>query len=273
MTSATDNMTEILTELSETVLRVQFNRPNKKNALTTSMYTAVAELLNAANNDDGIRAVLLHGAGDSFSAGNDLGDFLSHPPGDDDSPQNRFVAALMDFGKPLIAAVHGAAVGSGTTMLTHCDFVYATEQTTFQMPFVNLALVPELGTSFSLPAQIGYVAAAELILLGLPFDARRAAELGMVTRIVSEAELLPTAIDTAHRLARQPAGAVQASKRLLKRASREQVEAAVKTENQEFASRVRSADAKEAIAAFFERRRPDFSNARSAATTTPSSQG
>jgi enoyl-CoA hydratase/carnithine racemase len=271
MTSVAYDTAEILTERSETVLRVQFNRPDKKNALTTSMYTAVAELLNAANIDDGIRVVLLHGVGDSFSAGNDLGDFLNHPPEGDDSPQNRFVAALMDFGKPLIAAVHGAAVGSGTTMLTHCDFVYATEHTTFQMPFVNLALVPELGTSYSLPAQIGYIAAAELILLGLPFGARRAAELGMVTRIVPEAELLPTAMDTAQRLARQPAGAVQASKRLLKRASREQVEAAVKTENQEFASRVRSADAKEAIAAFFEKRRPDFSNAKAvAADTQPS---
>jgi len=258
-------MTEILTELSETVLRIQFNRPDKKNALTASMYTTVAQLLNAANDDDGINVVLLHGAGDSFSAGNDLGDFLSHPPGGDDSPQNRFVSALIDFGKPLIAAVHGAAVGSGTTMLTHCDFVYATERTTFQMPFVNLALVPELGTSYSLPAQIGYVAAAELILLGLPFDAHRAAELGMVTRVVLEADLLPTAMDTAHRLVRQPAGAVQASKRLLKISSRAQVEAAVKTENQEFASRLRSPDAKEAIAAFLEKRRPDYVKAKAAA--------
>jgi enoyl-CoA hydratase/carnithine racemase len=261
-------MTEIITELSETVLRVQFNRPDKKNALTLAMYTTVAELLNAANKDDGIRVVVLHGAGDSFSAGNDLGDFLNHPPQGNDSPQNRFVEALIDLDKPLIAAVHGAAVGSGTTMLTHCDFVYAAERTTFQLPFVNLALVPELGTSYSLPAQMGYVAAAELILLGLPFDARRAAELGLVTRIVPEADLLATAMDTAHRLARQPAGAVQASKRLLKRSSRTQVEAAVKTENQEFASRVRSADAREAIAAFFEKRRPDFSKTKSTAAVT-----
>jgi enoyl-CoA hydratase/carnithine racemase len=249
-------MTEIITELSDSILRVQFNRPDKKNALTMGMYTTLADLLKAANTDDAIRVVVLHGAGDSFSAGNDLGDFLDHPPKGDDSPQSRFVQALIDLDKPLIAAVHGAAVGSGTTMLTHCDFVYATERTTFQLPFVNLALVPELGTSYSLPAQIGYVAAAELVLLGSPFDARRAAQLGLVTRIVLETDLLATALDTAHKLARQPAGAVQASKRLLKRSSHKRIATAVKAENQEFALRVRSAEAREAIAAFFEKHRP-----------------
>ncbi len=257
-------MSEIVTEHSGSILSIQFNRPEKKNALTMSMYDTVAELLNAAAGDDGIRVVLLHGAGDSFSAGNDLGDFLKNPPKGYDSPQGRFIDALNNFDKPLIAAVHGAAVGSGTTMLTYCDFVYASEHTTFQMPFVNLALVPELGTSYSLPAQIGYIAAAELILLGLPFDARRAAELGVVTRVVPEPSLLGTAFETAHRLAQQPAGAVQASKRLMKRSSRDQTAAAAKIEIQEFASRLQSADAKEALRAFFEKRRPDFSRTTTA---------
>src|SRR6266516_7283075 len=122
-------MSEIVTERSGSILSIQFNRPEKKNALTMSMYETVAELLNAAAKDDGIRVVLLHGAGDSFSAGNDLRDFLNNPLKGDDSPQGRFIDALIDFDKPLIAAVHGAAVGSGTTMLPHCDFVYAAELT------------------------------------------------------------------------------------------------------------------------------------------------
>ena len=150
-------------------------------------------------------------------------------------------------------------------MLTHFDFVYAAEHTRFQMPFVNLALVPELGTSYWLPAQIGYLAAAELILLALPFDARRAAELGFVTRVVSEADVLATALDTAHRLTRQPAGAVRASKRLMKRASGAQVAVASQLELREYASRLQSDDAKEALTAFFDKRQPDF--ARSKATT------
>lgn len=261
-------MSEIVTKRTGSILSVQFNRPEKKNALTTSMYQTVADLLNAASEDDGTRVVLLHGAGDSFSAGNDIADFLKNPPGADDSPQSRFTDALMNFDKPLIAAVHGVAVGSGATMLTFCDFVYAAEHTTFQLPFVNLAVVPELGTSYSLPAELGYLAAAELILLGLPFDARRAAELGFVTRILPDAAVLATAVETAQRLAHLPAGSLQASKRLMKRSSREQTVAAVKAENQEFASRVRSADAKEALTAFLEKRRPDFTKT----TASPVSQ-
>jgi enoyl-CoA hydratase/carnithine racemase len=258
-------MSEIATERSGTILRVQFNRPEKKNALTVSMYRAVADLLNAAAKDDDLRAVVLHGAGDSFSAGNDIADFLKNPPNGDDSPQARFTNALMDFDKPLIAAVHGVAIGSGATMLTHCDFVYAAEDTTFQLPFVHLAVVPELGTSYSLAAQLGYLAAAELLLLGLPFDARRASELGFVTAIAPDADVLATAMKTARRLEQLPPGALQASKRLMKRHSREQTAAAVKAENLEFASRVRSADAKEALTAFLEKRRPDFSKTKAVA--------
>src|SRR6266545_2281483 len=261
-------MSEIVTERSGAILRIQFNRPEKKNALTMNMYTTVADLLNVAAKDDGTRVVLLHGAGDSFSAGNDIADFLKNPPNADDSPQARFTDALMNFDKPLIAAVHGVAVGAGATMLTHCDFVYAAEDTTFQLPFVKLAVVPELGTSYSLPAQLGYLAAAELILLGLPFDARRAAELGFVTRIVPDASVLATAMETAQRLAQLPAGALQASKRLMKCFSREQTAAAVKAENQEFASRVRSADAKEALTAFLEKRRPDFTKTTTASAVS-----
>jgi len=246
-------------------LLVQLNRPAKKNAMTFNMYTMLADLLNDAAKDDAIRVVVLHGAGDSFSAGNDLQDFLHASfPMDGNSPQGRYIAALINFDKPLIAAVHGAAVGSGTTVLMHCDFVYAAENTTFRMPFIDLALVPELGTSYSVPAQIGYISAAELFLLGKPFDARRAAELGLVTRVVSDHGLMATAMETAQALAEKPAGALQASKRLLKRWSREQTEAAVKVENHEYDSRLHSADTKEALTAFFEKRRPDFTKTKTA---------
>src|SRR5258706_11769336 len=251
-------MPEILTERLENILRIQFNRPEKKNAMTLKVNSTVAELLNAAAKDDETRVVLLHGAGDAFCAGKALGDFLPTPLKSDDSPQARLIAALIKFDKPLIAAVQGVAIGGGTTMLTHFDFVYAAEHTRFQTPFVNLALVPELGTSYWLPAQIGYLAAAELVLLGLPFDARRAAELGLVTRVVAEADLMATALDTAHRLTRQPAGAVRASKRLMKRALGAQMATAAELENQEYASRLQSADAKEAFTAFLEKRKPDF---------------
>ena len=210
--------------------------------------------------------MLWHGAGDSFSAGNDVEDFLKNPPGPGESPQARLMNALIDFDKPLIAAVHGAAVGSGTTMLMHCDFVYAGESAKFQMPFINLALVPEFGSSCSVPARIGHVRAAELILLGLPFNARRAAELGFVTQVVSDQDLLATALETARSLALKPADALQASKRLMKRSFREQIKAAIKAENEEFSMRVRSADAKEALAAFLEKRPPDFTKTKKPAT-------
>jgi len=248
---------DIVVERSGSVLDVSFNRPAKKNALTMSMYATFAALLNDAAKDDGIHVVLVHGAGDSFTAGNDLGDFLKNPPAPGDSPQQRLIDALVRFDKPLVAAVHGAAVGSGTTMLPHFDFVYAGESAEFQMPFVNLALVPEFAASYSVPAQLGYLAAAELILLGRPFDARRALDLGFVTGVVSDDAVLPTARETAERLAKQPAGALQASKRLLKRSLREPLEAAAKAEAQEFTSRVRSAEAREAFTAFLEKRRQE----------------
>src|ERR1700736_1365275 len=178
-------MDEIITERSGSVLRVELNRPTKKNAMTSSMYVTLANVFNDASKDERIRVVLWHGAGDSFCAGNDVEDFLKNPPGPGESPQARLMKALIDFDKPLIAAVQGAAIGGGTTMLLHCDFVYAGESAKFQMPFVNLAVVPEFGSSYALAARIGYIRAAELILLGLPFDARRAAGLGLVTQIVS----------------------------------------------------------------------------------------
>ena len=251
-------MSDVISERSGSILRVQLNRPAKKNAMTMSMYVTLADTLNDAAKDEQVHVVLWHGAGNSFCAGNDVEDFLKNPPGPGESPQARLMNAFINFDKPLIAAVQGAAIGGGTTMLTHCDFVYAGETAKFQMPFINLGLVPEFGSSYSVPMRIGHVRAAELLLLGLPFDARRAAELGLVTRVVPDQELLATATETAQKLAEKPAGALQACKRLMKRSSREQIEQAMKVEGEEFASRVRSAEAREAFTAFIEKRRPDF---------------
>jgi enoyl-CoA hydratase/carnithine racemase len=251
-------MSDIITERSGNILRIQLNRPAKKNAMTLAMYNTMADLLNDAAKDNEVRVVLWHGAGDSFSAGNDIQDFLKNPPGAGESPQARLIEALIDFDKPIVVAVQGAAIGGGTTMLTHCDFVFAGENAKFQMPFVNLALIPEFGSSYSVPARIGYLRAAELVLLGLPFDAKRAAELGLVTRVVADQQLLPTATAAAQQLAVKPPAALQSCKRLIRSSTRELLERAVKLENEEFSARVRSAEAKEAFTAFLEKRKPNF---------------
>jgi len=251
-------MNDILTERAGSILRIQLNRPKKLNAMTSAMYVDLADILKTASRDDLIRVVLWHGAGDSFCAGNDIEDFLKNPPGPGESPQAQLMHALMDFDKPLVAAVQGAAIGGGTTMLLHCDFVYAGESAKFQMPFINLALVPEFGSSSIVSARIGHLRAAELILLGSRYDAKRALELGLVTQVVPDQELLSVATATVQKLAAKPASALQASKRLIKQPFRDQIMAAMKAENEEFSAQVRSADAKEALTAFMEKRPPDF---------------
>ena len=251
-------MEDIVTAQSGSILRVQLNRPAKRNAMTSAMYVALAEILNKAAKDENTRVVLWHGAGDSFCAGNDIDDFLKNPPGPGESTQARLMEALVNFDKPIVVAVQGAAIGGGTTMLTHCDFIYAGESTKFQMPFINLAVVPEFGSSHIVPARIGHVHAAELILLGTPFDARRAVELGLVNQVISDNDVMARARETAEKLAAKPAAALQASKRLIKQPFREQIKAAMKAENEEFSVQVRSDDAKEAFNAFLEKRKPDF---------------
>ena len=255
-------MNEIVTEHSEGVLRIKLNRPSKRNAMTSCMYLTLADVFIDASKDERTRVALWHGAGDSFCAGNDIEDFLNNPPGAGDSPQARLMNALVDFDKPIVVAVHGAAIGGGTTMLTHCDFVYAGESAKFRMPFIDLALAPEFGSSCSLPARIGHIRAAELILLGLPFDARRAAELGLVTRVVPDQNLLATAAEVASKLAAKPSAALRVSKRLMKSAFVDQIKAAMALENKEYSVLTRSNDAKEAFAAFLGKRAPDFNRTR-----------
>ncbi len=260
-------MEDIVTAQAGSILRIQLNRPAKRNAMTSAMYMALADILNEAAKNENTRAVLWHGAGDSFCAGNDIEDFLKNPPEAGESPQARLMEALVNFDKPLVAAVQGAAIGGGTTMLLHCDFIYAGESTKFQMPFINLAVVPEFGSSHIVPARIGHIRAAELIFLGAPFDARRAMELGLVNQVVPDTDIMAKARETAEKLAAKPAAALQASKRLLKQPFREQVKSAMKAENEEFGMQVRSDDAKEAFTAFIEKRKPDFTGSRKSQAT------
>jgi len=253
-----ESMNEILTELSGSILRVTFNRPAKKNAMTAAMYLTMADVLNRAAQDDQIRVVLWHGAGDSFCAGNDIEDFIKNPPGPGESPQAALMTAFLNFDKPLVAAVHGMAIGGGTTMLTHCDLVYAGESAKFKMPFIDLGLTTEFGTSASIPARIGHIRAAELILLGQGFDAKRAAELGFVNKVVPDEKLLETATETAQKLAQKSAKALQVTKRLMALPVRMQIEQGIKAELEQFSLLVRSADTKEALTAFLEKRPPNF---------------
>ena len=182
--------------------------------------------------------------------------------GPGDSPQSRLIDALTNFDKPIVAAVQGAAIGGGTTMLTHCDFVYAGESAKFQMPFINLALVPEFGSSYSIPARIGYLRAAELIQMGLRFDAKRAVELGLATQVVPDKELIATATATAQKLAEKPAEALQACKRLMRQSVREHLRRAERSENEVFSAQLRSPDTKEALTAVLEKRPPDFTRTK-----------
>jgi len=247
-------MGTILSNRQDGILRIQFNRPEKRNALTSAMYSAIAELLEEAQRDMAVKVVLVSALGDTYSAGNDLQDFLDHPPTSGDGPQRKLMEALRLLDAPLVAAVQGAAVGSGATMLTYCDFVYAGEHARLQYPFINLALVPEFATSFSLPDQVGYLRAAEIILLGHPFSAAQALSMGLVTAVVPDEEVLAAAEKTAHELAQKPTAALRASKQLMRRQLRPRLELAIQDEMNEFSERVRSQDTRDAIAAFLEKR-------------------
>lgn len=258
-------MSEILAERTGNILRVTVNRPAKKNAMTSAMYIALANAFNEAAKDDDIHVVIWDAAGDSFSAGNDIEDFLKNPPGPGESPQARLGDALLNLDKPVIAAVKGIAIGGGTTLLTHCDFVYAGESSKFKLPFVDLGLVPEFGSSWSVPARSGYLRAAELFMLGQAFSAEVAAQVGLVTQVVPDAELSETVTQTAKKLAAKPIGALRATKKLLRESSRQQIDQAVKAELEEFSKRVRSAEVREVFTAFMEKRPPDFTKAKATA--------
>lgn len=252
-------MTQVLTAREGAILLIQLNRPEKKNALTAEMYAAMADALAAGDADAGVRVMVIHGNEAGFTAGNDLADFLSNPPAGLDSPVIRFLRAVSRVEKPLIAAVTGPAVGVGTTMLLHCDFVYAADTAKFALPFVNLGLCPEAGSSFLLPLAAGWRRAAELLLLGEPFDAAAAHQCGIVSRVLPPAEVLDAARATARKLAERPPEAVQTSKRLMKRSHQALIDGLVVEEAEAFLALMHKPAAKEAFAAFLEKRKPDFS--------------
>lgn len=252
-------MDQIITEKRDGILRVEINRPDKKNALTAAMYQAMADALTAAEADAKVRVVLIHGKSDLFTAGNDLQDFLDNPPRGEDGPAFQFLRNISRAQKPIVAAVAGAAVGIGTTMLLHCDLVYAAPNTRLQLPFVSLGLVPEAASSLLLPALVGYQRAAELLLLGEPFSAQTAKEIGLVTEVVPEEVLLETALAQAKKLAQKPAASVRLTKQLMKRSFAAAMAQQMELEIGHFGELLGSPAAKEAFTAFFEKRKPDFS--------------
>jgi enoyl-CoA hydratase/carnithine racemase len=249
----------IKSKVENRIAFVELARLDKKNALTGEMYAGLADAITAADADAQVRVVLLHGAPDCFCAGNDVGDFLKRPPLAEGSPSQRFFQAMQALGKPLVAAVGGPAVGIGTTMLLHCDFVYAAEDARFQLPFVPLGIVPEFGSTYLLPLIAGYPRAAELLLLGQPFTAQKAREAGIVTAVVPQEKLLEQARNTAIQLASLPPESLRLTKQLLKKRHAQAVREAIAEEIQIFGERLKSAEAKEAMSAFLEKRKPDFS--------------
>jgi enoyl-CoA hydratase/carnithine racemase len=252
-------MSHIITETRDRVLRIEIARTDKKNALTQDMYRAMSQALADADADAQVRAILIHGARDCFTAGNDLKDFLERPPHSGPAASFDFISGLPKVAKPLIAAVGGAAVGVGTTMLLHCDLVYAAPGARFQMPFVPLGLVPEAASSLLLPMIAGYQRAAELLLLGRPFGAEKALAAGFVTEIVPEDKLIEHARQAAAAIAALPPASVRLTKQLMKRQFGEAIAAQMQEEGRIFAERLQSGEAKEAMTAFFEKRKPDFS--------------
>jgi enoyl-CoA hydratase/carnithine racemase len=239
------------------VLVLRLERPEKKNALTVAMYAALADALGAAAADAGVRAVLVTGSGDAFTSGNDLHDFVANPPSGPDSPVFRFLTALASFPKPIVAAVNGLAIGIGTTMLLHCDLVVADEAARFQLPFINLGLVPEAASSLLLPQLVGHRVAAELLLLGTPFDAHRAATLGIVNKVAEQGAALREATAWAVALTEKAPSALAHGKRLLLAPDRG-VAARMQEEAAAFVAQLAGPEFLEAVTAFREKRTPRF---------------
>lgn len=254
----------IRTATLDGVYTIEIARPEKKNALTVAMYAAMAEGLRAAGADTAVRAVLITGQPGIFTSGNDLEDFMARPPGQGgsnaaDSPVFQFMRALLECEKPVVAAVTGAAIGIGTTMLLHCDFAYVSDEARLAMPFVGLGLVPEYASSLLVPQLVGQRRAAEHLLLGDPFTAEQAVEYGFANAVLPAAEVVNHARRVAQRFNALPPGAVREAKRLMRAPQREQILQVIATEGELFAKRLRSPEAMEAFQAFFQKRKPDFS--------------
>ena len=252
--------TEILRHTDAGVMTLTINRLDKKNSITSAMYSALADALDSANHDPAVHAVVIQGHETIFSAGNDIGDFLNKPPATSEAPVFRFLRGISSFPKPVIASVCGPAVGIGTTLLLHCDLVYAGDNAAFSMPFVNLGLCPEAASSFLAPQLMGYPRAAEALLLGEPFTAESALEMGLINRIVPPAEANALAQRQALKLASKPMTSVMETKRLMKKGNAGMVAERMAEEGASFGRMLAEPAAREAFTAFMEKRKPDFSS-------------
>ncbi len=253
-------MTDILNHIDQGVMTLTFNRLDKKNSITSAMYATLADALEQAQNDSAVRVVLIQGHETIFSAGNDIADFLNAPPAGENSPVFRFLRNIASFPKPIMAAVAGPAVGIGTTLLFHCDFVYARDNAAFSMPFVNLGLCPEAASSLLVPQMMGYHRAAEALLMGDPFMAEAALEVGLVNRVLPPTEVNSYAQAQARKLVAKPISSLVETKRLMKAGQAEHIKAQMAQEGASFGRMLREPAAREAFGAFMEKRRPDFSN-------------
>jgi len=248
----------IKTAVVDGVATIEIARPEKKNAITRAMYTQLAVAFDAAREDAAVRAVLLTGQPGIFTSGNDIEDFVQRPS-DEDPPSITFMKALISCDKPVIAAVTGAAIGIGTTMLLHCDFVYVSDEARLAMPFVSLGLVPEFASSLIVPQLMGNARAAEKLLLGDPFTGADAVECGIANAVLPASEVVKHARRVAERFNALPPGAVRETKRLMRRGRSAAILDAIGVEREIFSARLQSPEAKEAFSAFFEKRKPDFS--------------
>ena len=250
---------EILTHVESGIMTLTLNRLERKNSITAAMYGLLADAIGQAAADRAIRVVVLQGHETIFCAGNDIGDFLNQPPAGTDSPVFRFLRGIASFPKPLVAAVCGPAVGIGTTLLLHCDLVYAGDNAAFSLPFVNLGLCPEAASSLLLPQMLGYHRAAEALLLGEPFMAEAALEVGLVNRVVPPLEANGVAQAAARKLAAKPPSSLAETKRLMKHGMQAQVLRQMAEEGASFGRMLGEPAAKEAFGAFMDKRKPDFS--------------
>lgn len=252
-------MTDLLIDTADGVTTLTIHRVAKKNSFTTAMYAGMADVLEQAQADAAVRVLVIQGHETIFSAGNDIADFLQTPPTTLDAPVFRFMRAISSFTKPIVAAVCGPAVGIGTTMLFHCDLVYAGDNAAFSMPFVNLGVCPEAASSLLAPQRMGYGRAAEALLLGEPFMAEAALEMGLISRIVPPAEVNALAQRQAQKLAAKPLTSLLASKRLMKQGQASLVAERMAEEGTLFGRMLAEPAAQEAFSAFLEKRKPDFS--------------
>ncbi|MEE2705237.1 MAG: enoyl-CoA hydratase [Pseudomonadota bacterium] len=248
---------DVIKESNDRVVTITISRPKKKNALTLNMYTKLTEFINDACSSSEVRVIHLRGSGDSFTAGNDLNDFMQNPPNDENSPVFQFMKSLLSAEKPIVAEVNGLAIGIGTTLLLHCDLVYSSVNARFQLPFINLGLVPEFASSLMLPLLSGYQRAAEILMIGDQFDAKTAKEIGLINNYFPPDKLSNEVNEVIESLASKPPIALRETKRLMK-SNNALISKVIESEGKIFRNQLLGPEVKEAITAFFEKRKPKF---------------